>query len=318
MVADSWERRKRWVGHGGLEPGEEGCAGIAHLLLEGAILPGAGAVAGTDLLERNFLDRDRGQEKAGGIPDEAEFGEEFVVGLEQGMLAVCAVGTVAGGGDAGYLMDVASLSDALERAQKRGAWANAVHGFGGELHLVGIAAVCALQSRDEEDFRDTGLDNPSGNDGEGKREEDFAVDFEVQRKFALFVAGPGAAHAEGETVVVFVDLMERHIPMQHLAQHAVGEQGVQALVVVQEACGALRNGEALGEVLQSEVFDREFRVVLHRVNEGGQVEQAAHAAVGLNVSEGLLDDAGNGKSGPGIAGRRKARALRGQIGWDRR
>ena len=293
---------------------EEGCAGFAHLLLEGAILLGAGAVAWTDLLQRNLRYRDRSQEKAGGILDEAEFGEEVVVGLEQGVLAVCAAGSVAYGGDAGYLADAARLSDALECTQERSAWANPVHGFGRELHLAGIAAGRALQSRDEEDLRGICLDNPSGDDGEGEREEDFAVDFEVQREFTLFVARPGAAHAEGETVVVIVDLMERHIPMQHLAQHAVGEQGVQALVVVQEACGALRNGEAFGEILPSEVFEGEFRVVLNRVDEGRQVEQTANAAVGLDVSQGLLDDAGNGKSGPGMARTRQRKTLREQTG----
>jgi hypothetical protein len=151
-----------------------------------------------------------------------------------------------------------------------------------------------------------------------EREEDFPVDLEVQRKFALFVARPGASHAEGETDVVLVDLMERHIPMKHLAQDAVREQGVQALVVVQEACGALSNGEPLGEVLPGEIFEREFWVVLNRVDEGRQLEQTAYAAVGLDVSQDLLDDAGNGNSGRGTAGTRQARALRVQIGWDRR
>lgn len=293
---------------------EEGCAGLAHLLLYGAILFGAGAVAGTDLLQRNLLYRGWSEEKVGGIPDEAEFGEEVVVGLEQGVLAFCATGSVARGGDAGQLVDAARLSDALERTQERSARANSVHGLGGELHLVGIAAGRALQSRDEEGLRGICLDNPSGDDGEGEGEEDFAVDFEVQREFALFVAGPGAAHAEGETVVVFVDLVERHIPMQNLAQQTVGEQGVQALVVVEETCGALRNGEASGEVLPGEVFEGEFRVVLNRVNEGRQVEQTTHLAVGLDASQDVLNDARNGKSGPDITGMRRARALPEQIG----
>ena len=96
--------------------------------------------------------------------------------------------------------------------------------------------------------------------------------------------------------------MEWHIPMKHLAQDAVREQGVQALVVVQEACGALSNGEPLGEVLPGEIFEREFWVVLNRVDEGRQLEQTAYAAVGLDVSQDLLDGHCGDAPGKGAPG----------------
>ena len=101
--------------------------------------------------------------------------------------------------------------------------------------------------------------------------------------------------------MVLVDLMERHIPMKHLAQDAVREQGVQALVVVQEACGALSNGEPLGEVLPGEIFEREFWVVLNRVDEGRQLEQTAYAAVGCREREFGTGHCGDapGKGAPG-------------------